>query len=35
VRYGGQSFRGAEVTDGFVGHNLLFSAGIAWRFQGR
>ena len=33
VRYGFEAYRpGAEVTRGFVSHNLLVSAGLNWQF---
>jgi hypothetical protein len=33
VRYGLNAFRsGGAITDGFVSHNLLMSAGLGWRF---
>jgi hypothetical protein len=33
VRYGLDAYRtGGDVTDGFTGHNLFFTAGVGWRF---
>jgi hypothetical protein len=33
VRYGLDAYRsGGEISDGFTGHNLLFTAGVGWRF---